>query len=179
MKENIVLIGLSGCGKSSLGRRLASRLRMPLLDTDAMIVARTGRSIADIFSREGEAFFRGLESACACEAAARKGVVIATGGGMVLRRENMEALAQNGFICFIDRHPSLILRSTSLDDRPLVKSDGEKLHRLYAERIALYRQWADSTLVNGRSMNGRMSRGALRIIRRWNMARQKALQDAA
>jgi shikimate kinase len=175
MKENIVLIGLSGCGKSCFGRRLARRLRMPLLDTDAMIEAKTGRSIAALFAQEGEPFFRNLESACAREAASRKGVIVSTGGGMILRPENMEALSRNGFICFIDRHPTLILRSASLRDRPLVCSDGEKLLRLYAERIALYRQWAEYTLVNDRTMNGRMKRGVLRIIRRWHKEREAAL----
>lgn len=167
MKSNIVLIGLSGCGKSSFGRRLAKRLRMPLLDTDAMIEKKEKRSIADIFSRDGEPFFRSLETQCAREAAACKGVVISTGGGMVLRSENMEALRQNGMIFFIDRHPSLILRTASLEDRPLVRADREKLFRLYSERIGLYRQWSDATIVNGRSMNKRIMRGVLRIIRRW------------
>ncbi len=167
MKANIVLIGLSGCGKSSFGKRLAKRLRMPLLDTDAMIVERQGRSIADIFAAEGEPFFRDLETQCAKEAAACEGVVISTGGGMILRRENMEMLQKNGMIFFIDRHPSLIMRTSGLEDRPLVKSDREKLFRLYRERIGLYRQWADATVVNGRSMNKRIGRGILRIIRRW------------
>ena len=167
MKSNIVLIGLSGCGKSSFGKRLARRLRMPLLDTDAMIVKRQGRSIADIFARDGEPFFRNLEAQCAREAAACRGAVISTGGGMVLREESMEALKQSGMVFFIDRHPALILRTASLDDRPLVQSDGEKLFRLYRERIALYRRWADFTIVNNRSMNKRLKRGILRIMRRW------------
>lgn len=148
MKKNLVLIGLSGCGKSTLGRRLARRLRMPLLDTDAMIEARTGRSIPDIFASEGESGFRDIESACAREAAAMEGVIISTGGGMILREENMDALARNGLILFIDRHPSRILRSTTLGDRPLVQNDRDKLFRLYAERLALYRRYADITIPN-------------------------------
>ncbi|MBP3730734.1 MAG: shikimate kinase [Mailhella sp.] len=178
MKKNIVLIGLSGCGKTSIGKRLAHRLHMPLLDTDAMIVQKTGRSIPDIFAQDGEAFFRDLESDCAREASARCGIVISTGGGMVLRSRNMELLSENGLICFIDRHPSLILRSTTLSDRPLVQSDKEKLFRLHAERIALYRRWADITLVNGKSMNGRIKRGVLRIIKHWKK-RRSACQEAS
>ncbi len=148
MKKNLVLIGLSGCGKSTLGKRLARRLRMPLLDTDAMIEARTGRSIPQIFAEEGESGFRDIETACAKDAAAREGSVISTGGGMILRKENMEELARNGLILFIDRHPSRILRSTTLGDRPLVQNDKDKLFRLYADRISLYRRYADVTVPN-------------------------------
>lgn len=146
--KNIVLIGLSGSGKSTLGRRLARRLRMPLFDTDAMIVAAEGRSIPDIFAESGERYFRDIESA-ACQAVANlSGAAIATGGGAVLREENMQALAENGIIFFLDRHPSRILRSASLHDRPLVQGDSERLLRLYSERLPLYRRWADATIRN-------------------------------
>ena len=83
--KNLVLIGLSGCGKSTMGKRLARKLRMPLLDTDTMIEKNSGRTIPDIFARDGEEGFRTMESACAREAAAYDGAVISTGGGMNLR----------------------------------------------------------------------------------------------
>lgn len=146
--KNIVLIGLSGCGKSTVGRRLARRLRLPLLDTDVMIEERTGRTIPDIFAREGEAGFRNMETACVKEAAEKEGVVISTGGGVILREENMAALSKNGLVIFIDRHPSHILRSTTLGDRPLVQNDRDRLFRLYADRLALYRRHADVTVPN-------------------------------
>ena len=146
--KNLVLIGLSGCGKTTFGRRLARRLHMPLLDTDVMIEQKTGRTIPDIFATEGERCFRDLESACARKAAAMNGVVISTGGGMVLREENMKELSRNSLIIFIDRHPSHILRSTSLGDRPLVQNDRDKLFRLYAERLAVYRRHADVVIPN-------------------------------
>ena len=146
--KNLVLIGLSGCGKSTFGRRLAKRLRLPLLDTDVMIEKKTGRSIPDIFAADGESGFRDIESACAREAAAVQGAVISTGGGMILREENMKELSKNGLVVFIDRHPSRILRSTTLKDRPLVQDDRDKLFRLYADRLALYRRHADVTIPN-------------------------------
>lgn len=146
--KNIVLIGLSGCGKSTVGRRLARRLRLPLLDTDVMIEERTGRTIPDIFAREGEAGFRNMETACVKEAAEKEGVVISTGGGVILREENMATLSKNGLVVFIDRHPSHILRSTTLGDRPLVQNDRDRLFRLYADRLALYRRHADVTVPN-------------------------------
>ena len=164
--KNIVLIGLSGSGKSTLGRRLSLRLRMPLFDTDAMIVEAEGRSIPEIFAERGEAYFRDIESA-ACQAVADlRGAIIATGGGAVLREENMKALSANGIIVFIDRHPSRILRSASLLDRPLVQDDHERLLRLYHERLALYRRWADVTIRNdgGRRRVARILRRILRKL---------------
>ena len=146
--KNLVLIGLSGCGKSTFGKRLAKRLRLPLLDTDVMIEKKTGRTIPDIFAADGESGFRDIESACAREAAAVQGAVISTGGGMILREENMKELSKNGLVVFIDRHPSRILRSTTLKDRPLVQDDKDKLFRLYAARLALYRRHADVTIPN-------------------------------
>ena len=106
------------------------------------------RPISAIFAERGEAYFRDLESAACLAASESKGAVLATGGGAVLREENMKELAKNGMIFFIDRHPSRILRSGSLKDRPLVKDDREKLFRLHSERLALYRRWADVTIAN-------------------------------
>ena len=145
--KNIVLIGLSGCGKTSLGRRLSRRLRMKLLDTDAMIVEKTGRAISDIFAGEGEGFFRDLESACAREAAAQEGVIISTGGGMILREENMATLMKNGIVFFIDRHPSRILR-------------------LHAARLPLYRRYAHVTIPNNGGPRS-MKRRILHILRHY------------
>lgn len=167
MKRNIVLIGLSGSGKSTIGRKLARRLRMPLLDTDAMIEASENRSIPEIFAQDGEKRFRDLESAAAVEAALQDGAVISCGGGMILREQNMAVLRATGFVVFISRHPSRIFRSTRQNDRPLVQGDREKLFRLHAERIALYRGYADYTLDNGGRLNGRPGKAALRVIRAW------------
>lgn len=162
--KNIVLIGLSGCGKSTLGKRLSRRLRMAFLDTDAMIAEAEGLSIPEIFAQRGEAHFRDLESAACIAAAEAKGAVIATGGGAVLREKNLEALASNGMLFFIDRHPSRILRSDALDDRPLVQGDKERLFQLYAERLPLYRRWAGMTIRNDGTRR-RLARCLRRMIR--------------
>lgn len=164
--KNLVLIGLSGCGKSTVARRLSRRLHMPLLDTDAMIVEAEGRSIPEIFAESGEAYFRDMESAACRAAAEQHGVIIATGGGSVLREANMEALAESGLIVFLHRHPSRILRSASLDDRPLVQDDAERLFRLYAERLPLYRRWAHVTVHNSGTRR-RMARCLRRIARHY------------
>lgn len=167
--KNLVLIGLSGCGKSTFAKRLSRLLRMPLLDTDAMIVEAEGRPITDIFADRGEPYFRDLEHAACLAAAEQRGVIIATGGGAVLRDANMEALSKHGLIVFIDRHPSRILRSASLGDRPLVKDDSDRLYRLYAERLPLYRRWADVTVRNSGTRR-RMARCLRRILRHWREA---------
>ena len=83
--KNIVLIGLSGSGKSTFGKRLAARYQMPLVDMDAEIVKKTGRSISNIFATDGEEAFRDMETECARECGRLSGVIISTGGGVVLR----------------------------------------------------------------------------------------------
>ena len=167
--KNLVLIGLSGCGKSTLGRKLSKSLRMPLLDTDAMIEAAAGCSVGDIFARRGEPCFRDLEAEACRAAAGQHGVIIATGGGAVLREENMTALRASGVLFFIDRHPAQILRAASLEDRPLVAGDAQKLFRLYAERLPLYRRWADATIPN-RGSRRYLARSMRQIMRRFKKA---------
>lgn len=169
--KNLVLIGLSGCGKSTFGKRLSRRLHMPLFDTDIMIEKKTHRAIADIFAEDGEDAFRDMESACAREAAAWEGAVISTGGGIILREKNMEELSSHGLIVFLDRHPSHILKSTSLGDRPLVQNDKDRLFRLYAERIALYRRYADVTICNYGGKRT-LKRCLLQILRRYRKETQ-------
>ena len=170
--KNLVLIGLSGCGKSTFGRRLARRLHVPFLDTDTMIEEKAGKTITDIFSEDGEKYFRDLESACAQEASAMQGAVISTGGGMILRPENMACLAKNALIVFIDRHPSHILSSTFLTDRPLVQNNRERLFKLYKERLNTYRRYADVTIPNyggPRTLKSRILQ-VLRHYRRSNIS---------
>ena len=104
-KTNVVLIGMPGSGKSCVGAALAERLGMPLVETDAMVVEKTGRSIPDIFAQDGEAAFRREETAAARRAAAMEGTVISTGGGIILRPENMEILSATGTVYFLDRDP--------------------------------------------------------------------------
>jgi len=155
--RNIILIGLSGSGKSSLGKRLSARLRRPLLDTDAMVEARAGKTISRIFAEDGEEAFRNLETLCVREAAAAQKAIIVTGGGVVLREENMKALAATGgFFFFIDRHPARILRSSRLNDRPLVHGDGEKLFQLYKARLPLYRRYSNCLIRNAASLKQAM-----------------------
>ena len=138
MKRNIVLIGMPGCGKTRVGEVLSRRLKMPLVDTDHLVETRTERSIPDIFARDGEAD-------AARRAAAMTGVVIATGGGMVLREENMRLLSATGVVFFRDRPLADIAREDH-SGRPLIGSDRDRLQKLYTERIELYRKYAQYTI---------------------------------
>ncbi len=147
--KNIVLIGLSGSGKTAFGKRLAARYGMPLVDMDAEIVKKEGRSISDIFASDGEKAFRDMETAVAKECGALSGTIISTGGGVVLREENMTALKENGLVIFMDRAPEEIL-GEDLSDRPLVADDQRKIYRLREQRYDLYRKYADATVHNRR-----------------------------
>lgn len=133
-KQNIVLIGMPGSGKSTVGRQLAEIMGAEFLDTDQEIVEKDGRTIPQIFMEEGEQGFRDLETAAICQVAARQHAVIATGGGAILRKENMQLLRQNGRIYFIDR-PLEALEATP--DRPL-SCNRRDLQRRYQERYDIY-----------------------------------------
>lgn len=143
--KNLVLIGMPGSGKTKMSALLAQRFSLPALDTDALVERATRLTIPDIFTRFGEARFRELETIAVKKAAATPGAVIATGGGVILREENMTALARTGLIFFRDRPPQAIVGEDHTG-RPLVGGDQaaarEKIFRLYQERIALYKRYA-------------------------------------
>ena len=141
-KRSIVLTGMPGSGKSTLGALLAARLGRTLYDTDAEIVKRAGMPIPEIFRTKGEPYFRALEREVIRELSRHGGAVIATGGGAVLRPENVDALKQNGTLVFLDRPPETLLPTA---DRPLA-DDTAKLRALYAERYPIYTAAADVTV---------------------------------
>ncbi len=138
-KMNIVLIGMPSCGKTTVGNTLGAKLSKTFVDTDALIVEADGRAIPEIFSSDGEGFFRRLEAEAVLGVAKENNKIIATGGGVVLNKANIESLKANGRIYFIDR-PLEELCAT--DDRPL-SGNVEELRKRYNERYHLYRKYAD------------------------------------
>lgn len=139
-KENIVLCGMPGCGKSTVGAILAKNMERPFLDLDALIVEETGKSIPQIFKETGEAGFRDLETDVLKKALAQQnGHVIATGGGAILRDENVDALRRNGRLYFLDRP---LCKLTPTGDRPL-SSNNEALRKRFEERYFRYCTVAD------------------------------------
>lgn len=147
-KENVILSGMPGSGKSTVGRLLSKKLCKPFYDTDQLITEKTGKTPAEWINQEGEAAFRNIESRIIAEEIAPvTGAVIATGGGAILRQENVDCLKMNGRIFFLDR-PLEALGATS--DRPL-SSDREKLKARFHERYGRYCQTADIRIANNTS----------------------------
>ncbi len=138
-KQNVVLIGMPSSGKSTVGALLSEKLSRTLIDTDAVIERKAGMSIPEIFSVYGEKRFRELESEVIKEESLKTGVIIATGGGVPLKRENIKALSQNGRIYFIDRPLELLIAT---DDRPL-SSTREAVKERYNERYGIYLSSSD------------------------------------
>ncbi len=140
--SNVILIGMPGCGKSTVGRALARRLGRPFLDADAEIEAEAGMTIPDIFDKEGEAGFRVRETVVLARLGKRSGAVIATGGGCVTRQENYPLLHQNGFIVWLRRD----LDALAKKGRPL--SLTTPAQTLYEQRRDKYAAFADLTVDN-------------------------------
>ena len=139
---NLILIGMPGAGKTTVGKLLAEQLHRPFTDTDAEIEKRVGMSIPHYFSAYGEAAFREQETAVLREIGAMSGQVIATGGGCVTQEKNFPLLHQNGVICFIRRH----LAALPQVGRPL--SANADLTQMYRNRLPLYRHFADAEVEN-------------------------------
>lgn len=143
--ENIVLVGMPGCGKSRLSRILAYDLRRKVVDIDSVIEEKAGMTIQQIIKQQGEEAFRQMETAAIAEYGKKSYYVIATGGGCVTRPENYRLLHQNGNIIWIQRDISLL----PTRGRPL--SQKSKLQQMYAIREPMYKQFADSIIINDRS----------------------------
>ena len=143
-KQNIVLVGMPGCGKSTLGKKLAASLNREFFDTDILIKQKEGMSPAEIIKTKGEPAFRDIEASVCKELSSKQGVIIATGGGAVLRKENVLNLKKNGLVFFIDRSTSFIKPT---DDRPLSDSK-DKLEQLYKTRYPVYTSAADCHIIS-------------------------------
>ena len=137
-KQNIILIGMPGSGKSTIGKALAEKLGRDFIDTDDVITEKHG-IISDIFATKGEKYFRDIETEAVKETAKKGGIVIATGGGAILRKENVRALRQNGIIFFLNRPLDDIIPTS---DRPL-SSDIESLRKRFEERYPIYKATGD------------------------------------
>ena len=140
--ENIVLVGMPGCGKSTVGKYLSDKTGKQFLDADKEIERHAGESIPEIFRKYGEDRFRQIESSVLCELGKRSGCIIATGGGCITRTENYNHLHQNSTIIWLQRD----LDALPTNGRPLSQKD--KLRDMYALRSPLYAKFADYTVEN-------------------------------
>ena len=145
MKDNVILTGFMGTGKSSLGKMLATKLGRPFVDIDKMIEDEAKLPIPKIFEQYGEAHFRELEKAAVRELSKRRGLVIATGGGTVKDEENIRLLKSSGLLICLTTEPEEIFNRTARrGERPVLDGGGserlETIKRLLAERQKFYDQ---------------------------------------
>ena len=140
--KNLILVGMPGCGKSTIGRKLAARLDRPLVDTDEEIVKRIGCTIPEYFASHGEEEFRKREHEVLRDFSSRSGQIIATGGGIVTRPENMDPLRENSVVVFLRRE----IEKLPTRGRPI--SQSSNLHEIYEKRRPLYEAAADVTVDN-------------------------------
>jgi len=142
---NIILIGFMGVGKSEVGKLLASRLGLVFTDCDDLIEKQEGQAISDIFSSKGEEHFRGLETKLINGLAGQDGLLLSTGGGMVLRAENVKLLKQMGPLVLLTAREEVILnRLKDTEDRPLLKGDkAQSVKEILSKRDPVYNKVAD------------------------------------
>ena len=151
--QNIFLIGLMGAGKTTIGRQIASELSLDFFDSDHEIEDRTGVTITHIFDIEGEEGFRRRETAALDELTQKKGIVLATGGGAILKPENRQFLMSRGTTIYLFADIDTLLERTSKDrNRPLLQTPDPhaKLEELFAIRDPLYRETADVIIDTGK-----------------------------
>ena len=144
--KNIVLIGMMGCGKSTVGRLLAKKLGREFVDTDQYIEEKTGRTIPDLFAQEGEDRFRDLEQAAGEALGGRQDLVIACGGGLPTRRAAIAPLKARGTVLFLRRDPAEIYDRVSMGGRPLGQEGRAAFLARYAAREPVYLSWADAVV---------------------------------
>ena len=142
-KKNIALIGMMGSGKTTCGQLLAQRLGRPFVDCDDYIQAQAGRTIPELFADLGEEGFRALERRAIQTLSTREGLVLATGGGAVLRPENVDALRRGGLLVLLDRPPEECYDGLAVEGRPLAQGGRQAFLDTYAARRAAYEGAAD------------------------------------
>lgn len=147
MNKNIVLIGMSGSGKTTIGRAISIILNRDLIDIDAYIEETQGESISEIFSK-GEAHFREIESKAVLKIYKNTNSIISTGGGIIKKEENMLQLKKNGIVIYIDRPVEMIINDIDDRNRPLLKNNKTNLYEMYELRYPLYKKYSDIIIVN-------------------------------
>ncbi len=165
MSRNIVLIGMPGAGKTTVGKMLYERLELKFVDVDDFIVEESGKTIPELFD-VSESHFRNVESEAIKKLSMDKSSIIATGGGVIKNEANIEELKKHGIIVFIDRPLGNIAEDVEISKRPLLKDGVQKLYDLYEERYELYKKYSDFHVVNDRSIEAVVDR----IIEKYALA---------
>lgn len=147
MRRNIVLIGMPGCGKTTIGRIIAKELGITFVDVDEYIVEKENKTITELF-KNGEEYFREIEKLAVAELSLINNIVIATGGGVIKNQINIEYLQKSGLIIFIDRSIKEIALDIEVENRPLLHNKPSNLVELFEERYPLYNNYADYVVLN-------------------------------
>ena len=145
--NNIYLIGMPGCGKSTIGEILSQKLGLEHIDADIYLEQKFNNTIPNIFETKGEDDFRKKETLTLAHLSQKENIIVSTGGGAVKLKENKSIMKNSGVIIFIDSSPKTILSNSSLGGRPLLK-DKNRIFDLYEQRISLYRDFADIIIDN-------------------------------
>ena len=147
--RHIFLIGMQGCGKSSLGKRVARETGLSFMDTDAMVAASAGCTVNEFYEKYGEETFRRAETGALSLLTRERPMIISTGGGTIMNPVNRHIMRAWGAIVLIDRPLEEILSDIKLDRRPTLRDGGlAEVERVYNERIGIYRNLADITVRN-------------------------------
>lgn len=147
IKDKVVLIGMPGCGKTTLGKVLASELIYNFYDMDSYIEQISKKTISELFL-EGEEVFRAWETRACIELSKKKRAVISSGGGVVKKHKNIEILSEDCLILFINRPTAMIIEDVDASTRPLLKDGKKKIYQLYEERFMLYKEAAHIEINN-------------------------------
>ncbi|MDD8048096.1 MAG: shikimate kinase [Thomasclavelia sp.] len=150
--KNIVLIGLMGCGKTTIASLLSKELNLPLIDMDNYIEKINNEKISDIFKTKGEKYFRDEETKACKEIGKLDSYIISTGGGVPLRKENIDYLKNNSIIIYINRPVENILNDVTINDRPLLSDGASKLYDLYTIRNPIYKDACNIEILNDSSL---------------------------
>lgn len=145
--KNIVLIGIMGCGKTTVSKLLSKELSMPVIDMDEYLEDKHHCTINDMFA-VSEDYFRDLESQACVDLSKLNGYIISTGGGVVKRKQNSDVLRQTGTIIYLDRPVDHIITDVTTANRPLLKDGPQKLYQLFDERHELYLDACDYHVYN-------------------------------
>lgn len=152
MESNIVLIGMPGCGKTTIGKILSKQLKIEFYDMDEYIEKKTSKTVAELFEN-GEEYFRDIETQACRDLVQKKNVLISTGGGVVKRKENIDILKKGSMIIFLNRPVENILEDVDVSKRPLLKDGKQKVLNLYEERYELYKSAADKIIINDKNIS--------------------------
>lgn len=177
--KNIILIGMMGSGKTTVGELLSQRLGKQMVDIDALIAAREGMTVTEIFESQGEGYFRSMEAGMAQALSLRQDLIVACGGGLPLQEGPMAALKQSGWVIYLDRDAGEIFDGEDLSDRPLAQNGREAFVALAGERRPVYEKWADATIHDFTSPISTAARvkEAIETLNSWEQGESKEEQQ--